>query len=221
MKGLMQFLAKARLVELSEDEAEAATPPEEMTSDSAVAPAGEIPAAPTPIPEGAIDEDLALEGIFASAGVPPSPFPAEKLLRLLDGLRSMDAATRRTAVLAMDAAEDSWQIADPVLDAQRKIAALEAHKQRLAAQVVAAEEQVSARIAAGKGALERTTAEIRNQISELEQLLQREVARAAQEATSLEAGLRATREAAARQMRRTDTEIERFAEISASFSQQA
>ena len=142
MKGLMRFLARAKLVELSVDESAVSPSPDEATTDSPGVPAAEIPISPLPVPEGGIDEGVALDDIFALAGVSPSPFPAEKLLRLLDGLRAMDAATRKTAVLAMDAAEDSWQISDPVLDAQRKIAALEAYKRRLAAQVAAAEEQV-------------------------------------------------------------------------------
>jgi prefoldin subunit 5 len=47
--------------------------------------------------------------------------------------------------------------------------------------------------------LDEATAAIRKQIAELEQLLEREVTRAAQEATSVEAGLRAARESAARE----------------------
>ncbi len=221
MKGLMEFLAKAKLIDLSEDERTVLPPAGEASADAPGAAAAEVQVAPVPVPEGGIDEGVALDDIFGLAEVPPSPFPAEKLLRLLDGLRAMDAATRKAAVLAMDAAEDSWQITDPLLDAQRKIAAIEAYKKRLAAQVAATEEQVSARIVEGKAALERTIAEIRAQIAELEQLLEREVARAAQESTGQQGDLRATREAAARELRRMDKEIERFAEIPASFSQQA
>jgi len=221
MKGLMRFLARAKLVELSVDESAVSASPDEATTDSPGVPAAEIPISPLPVPEGGIDEGVALDDIFALAGVSPSPFPAEKLLRLLDGLRAMDPTTRQTAVLAMDAADDTWQISDPVLDAQRKMAALEAYKQRLSAQVATVEQDVSARVVEGKAAVERATAEIRAQISELERLLEREVAKAAQETTGLEAELRATREAAAREVRRMNKEIERFAEIPASFSQQA
>jgi hypothetical protein len=76
-------------------------------------------------------EGIALADIFAAAGVPDSPYPAEKLLRLLDGLRAMDAGTRKAAVLAMDAADDNWQIGDCIADADRKISALDAYKQQL------------------------------------------------------------------------------------------
>lgn len=220
MKGLLDLLAKARLVELSDDERAQAGATQEISP----APLQEAPApavAPPPLSaeECEIAEGMPLEEIFTLAGVAPTAFPAEKLLRLLDGLRAMDAATRKTAVLAMDAADDNWQIADPVLDAQRKIAALEAYKQRLAEQVTGAEKNTGAQISEIKSGLDRATAEIRTQISELERLLEREVAKAAQETASLEAALRATREAAARELRRMDAEIGRFAEIPAGFAQ--
>ena len=64
----------------------------------------------------------------------------------------------------------------------------------------------------------QSTAAIRQQIAELEQLLERAVTRAAQETTSVEAGLRAARESAAREARRLDTEIERLREIPNNFT---
>lgn len=222
MKGILDLLAKARLVELSEDERAQASPAEQVAPIQVEqAPPAEVPSASLPAAECEIEEGKPLEEVFSLAGLTPAPFPAEKLLRLLDGLRAMDAATRKTAVLAMDAADDNWQIADPILDAQRKIAALEAYKRRLAEQVAGAEKHAGTQIAEIKTGLERTTAEIRTQISELERLLEREVTKAAQQTTSLEAGLRATREAAARELRRMDTEIARLAEIPASFAQPA
>jgi hypothetical protein len=220
MKGLLDLLAKARLVELSESERAQATPPEQVPPLPAEQPPEmELPQATLPAVECGIEEGRPLEDIFTLAGVAPAPFPAEKLLRLLDGLRAMDAATRKTAVLAMDAADDNWQIADPILDAQRKIAALDAYKQRVGEQVTGAEKHTGAQITEINSTLDRTTAEIRTQISELEALLEREVTKAAQQTTNLEAGLRAAREAAARELRRMDAEIARFAEIPVSFTQ--
>lgn len=221
MKGILGLLAKAKLVELNEDERNAAEQAAEPLPESVPAPIPAQPAEPQPMTAGELplEEGVPLEDIFAQAGLPATPFSAEKLLRLLDGLRAMDANTRKTAVLAMDAADDSWQISDAVDDAQRKIAALGAHKQRLNAQVVAAEQQVSAELAARRNQLEQTTGEIRTQISELEQLLERAIAQSAQEATTLEAGLRATREGVARELRRMDKEIERLGEIQTTFTE--
>jgi SMC interacting uncharacterized protein involved in chromosome segregation len=118
----------------------------------------------------------------------------------------------------MDAAVETWEISDPVRDAERKITAIEGHKKRLAEQVEASEQNAAASIAGLKSTLEQTTGEIRRQIAELEQLLEREVTRSAQETTSIDAELRATRERAARETRRLDTEIERLREIPAYFA---
>lgn len=215
MKGVLDLLARAKLIELSEDEKAEAEPPITIPAAEAMPPP---PPEPAPSVDADIPEGRPLEEIFAGASLPPSPFPAERLLRLLDGLRAMDAATRKTAVLAMDAADDNWQIADPLLDAQRKIGALERHKQVLAAHVRAKEQHTTALIEELAAQRERTTAEIRKQIHELEQLLEREIAKSTQEVTRLEAELRAAGEAAAREGRRMDTEIERLREIPVQFA---
>ncbi|WP_300332054.1 hypothetical protein [Accumulibacter sp.] len=246
MKGFLNLLAKARLIELSDEEralAEAGSPaatggtPTPATAGNASdlpPPAASRPAdpddplalpplAPPPVATAgtgqATDdfEGVALTDIFAAAGVADSPYPAEKLLRLLAGLRAMDAATRKAAVLAMDAADDNWQIADSVSDAEQKIAALEAYKHQLTAQIDNRALQTGELVNQIKTALDQSTAAIRKQISELEQLLEREVTRAAQETTSVEAGLRQAREAAARETHRLDAEIERLREIPATF----
>lgn len=216
MRGLLDLLARAKLIELSDSERAPRSPPEK-DSPPAEEPVAEASLPPPSAAQDQIEEGKPLEDIFALAAVAPSAFPAEKLLRLLDGLRAMDAATRKAAVLAMDAADDNWEIADPVMDAQRKMGALESYKQRLGELIQGAEQNVAAQMAEIKSGLERTTAEIRTQISELERLLEREVTKAAQQTTNLEAGLRATREAAARELRRMDKEIERLAEIPANF----
>jgi hypothetical protein len=238
MKGILNLLARAKLIELSEDEqlaasaelpaavlnAPAAAPAE--TPDprtNAVGSAAAAAAAPFPPDLPSLADACAdLEGatfndLFASAGVPASPYPAEKLLRLLDGLRAMDAGTRKAAVLAMDAADDNWQIDDCVRDADLKIAALEAHQRRLAAQLQERERQSGELVSQIRVVLDEASAAIRQQIAELEQLLEREVTRAAQETTSVEAGLRAARESAAREARRMAAEIERLREIPNTF----
>ena len=219
MKGVLNLLARAKLIELSDEEK--ATAEDSAAVEAAGQPAQEtipFPASePVATDECEIAEGKALDEIYAGAGVASSPFPAERLLRLLDGLRAMDAVTRKTAVLAMDAADDNWQIADPVLDAQRKIAALDGYKQYLDAQVRGSEKNTTASIGEISARQEQTVAEIRKQIHELEQLLERELARSTQEITRLDAVLRATREAAARERHRMDVEMDRLREIPAQF----
>jgi len=229
MKGILNLLAKAKLVELSDDERPALPTPSPATEAASPEPVTKHPAtiAVVPLPaatelpslsEACGDvEGQSLADIFAGAAIPPSPYPAEKLLRLLDGLRAMDAVTRKAAVLAMDAADDNWQIDDCLRDAELKIAALEEHKGRLAAHLESRERQSAEIVEQIRLALDDATAAIRQQISELEQLREREVTRAAQETTSVEAGLRAARESVARETRRIDGEIERLREIPNSF----
>jgi chromosome segregation ATPase len=121
--------------------------------------------------------------------------------------------------MAMDAADDNWSIADPVQDANQKIAALTAHRQGLGQQLEASAQQAGDRIADGKHALENTVAEIRAQIAQLEQLLEREITRSAQEIAAIEGSQRAAREAVAREQRRLDQEIERLGEIPAGYTE--
>ena len=222
MKGILNLLAKANLVELSDEErAEAGMENVEMppTEQQAVPPA---PPEPPPLQDlpasgSEVTENRPVEDIDAAAGLAQPPFPAEKLLRLLDGLRTMDAATRKTAVLAMDAADDNWVISDCIDDAERKIAALNAYKRYLASQLLGTERQSVERIAEIKSGLENTSTEIRSQMSNLEQLLEREITKSAQETTGIESGIRAVRETVSRESRRIDAEIERLSEIPAQF----
>jgi hypothetical protein len=231
MKGILNLLARARLIEFSEDERLAAAEPLQApraASEALVEPPlvpmhADSPVAPLPASLSAAGDDRqplenhSFADIFAAAGVPDSPYPAEKLLRLLDGLRAMDAGTRKAAVLAMDAADDNWQMGDCLRDAELKIAALEDHKRELSAQLQQRERQSAEVVNQIRSVLDEATAAIRKQIAELEQLLEREVTRAAQEATSVEAGLRAARESAASESRRMDVEIERLREIPTTF----
>lgn len=222
MKGFLNLLARANLVELSDEEKAAAG----IDIPDIVAPAEafEPPVEPEPPPlqnlppsASGLEEERPVAEIYAAAGMSPSPFPAEKLLRLLDGLRTMDATTRKAAVLAMDAADDNWQISDCIADAERKIAALNAYKQHLAGQLRGTEQQSVEHIGAIKSDLENSSTEIRKQISELEQLLEREITKTAQETTNLESGVRAAREMVGRETRRIDSEIERLREIPTQF----
>jgi hypothetical protein len=223
MKGILDFLARANLLELSEDEKQTATGiATGSAAEVVVAPEAEHPSPPEPLPlstsELEVAEGKSFEEVFAAAAVSASPYPAEKLLRLLDGLRAMDSATRKIAVLAMDAADDSWQIADCVSDAQQKIAALGAYKQYLGAQLQGSEQQASAKVTDIRTELETASAAIRQQIAELEQLLERKITQSAQQTAGIETGLRAKREAVAREARRLDSEIDRLREIPAQFT---
>lgn len=215
----MKLLAAAKLVTLSEEErAQTQSEPVEiptMTVDPVVNVAPVVPR----LEGNDVVEGRAFEEIFASANLPPSPFPAERLLRLLDGLRAMDEATRKAAVMAMDGADENWTIADPVIDAQRKSAVLESYREGLTAQVASTEQTTAAKIAELTGGQESVVAEIRKQILELEKLLEREVQKKTEQIAALDASLKATRDAVDREGRRITAEIDRLREIPAQFAQ--
>jgi hypothetical protein len=159
-------------------------------------PAVESPAAPVLEPVSG----KSLQQIYDAAGVPPSAYPAERLARLLDGLKAMDEGTRMQAIRAIDAADDNWSIADPVNDAMSKVEALEAQAKALRASVERAEGETAKSIQDVRQRQEGAVADIRRQISELEGLLAREVARGTEECAAMEAALQVTRDAASREL---------------------
>jgi hypothetical protein len=231
MSKFLKTLAKMGLVELDAQELPAGGEQElsdadvqrilaEARGESAPAPS---PAAPsTPAPASApvsrdVVEGRAFEELYREAGLTSPAFPAERLLKLLDGLRAMDAGTRKAAVLAMDAADEAWTIEDPLLDAAKKMQALGRAKTGLDASVQAAEARCREELAARDKYLADATTTIREQIAQLEKTLQDEIGNVAREKAELEAGLRATREAAARESARVDQELRRLEEIPAIF----
>ncbi len=192
----MNFLEKAGLVR---QEAPAQAEP----AVAAGAAAAEVPSAtPTPSPTVARSEaaGLPLDEIYAQAGVTASLYPAERLLRLVDGLSAMDATTRNLAIKAMDAADESWTIADPLADATAKLKALTAHAQTVQASVLQFERETQERMEAMRLRQEEKLGEIRKQMAELEALAARELARSTQEAAAQEANLKSAKEQAAREL---------------------
>ncbi len=202
MKGMMNLLERAGLVRREGEAFESdAGPASGDLGDAvqAVAPApseaGE-PGAPL-AKEGPVADvsGLSLAQIYASAGVAAASYPAERLLRLLDGLKAMEEGTRRQAIAAMDAADDTWTIADPLHDASLKITAIEAHAATLRAGITQAEQDTQLSLAAVQQRQDTSVAEIKRQINDLEGLLARELARGAQESAALAAALQSRRDA--------------------------
>jgi hypothetical protein len=143
---------------------------------------------------------LSLEQIYAQAGVAAANYPAERFLRLLDGLKAMDEAIRRQVIAAMDAADDTWTITDPLHDASLKIVAIEAHAATLRAGFTQAEQETQIAVAGVQQRQETSVSEIKRQITELEGLLAREIARGAQENAALGAALQSKKEGAEREL---------------------
>ncbi len=209
MKGMMNLLERAGLVrregegEALESELEPASADLRQTqhgSPPASLASGDLGSALSndgPVPDVS---GLSLAQIYANAGVVAASYPAERLLRLLDGLKAMEEGTRRQAIAAMDAADDTWTIADPLHDASLKIAAIEAHAATLRAGVTQAEQDTQLALASVQQRQDTSVTEIKRQITELEGLLARELARGAQENAALGAALQAKKEAALREL---------------------
>jgi DNA anti-recombination protein RmuC len=206
MKGMMSLLERAGLVRQDDrdeavtslpDEAAAAAAPEPASGAdnlAAMTPSASGPAM-APVPDG-----QSLEQVYAAAQVPACHYPAERLLRLVNGLNAMDEAMRRQTIQAIDAADESWTIDDPLGDAAAKIAAIEQHASSLRAGLGQAEQQAQSELAALRERQAAAVAEVKRQISDLEALLTREVTRGAQESASIEAGLQTRKEAVSHEL---------------------
>lgn len=212
MKGMMGFLEKAGLVRMDAPH-EATTPP--------APPVQPLPDAPAPQPPGeaaaVAEAPLKLDDIYARAGVPASLYPAERLLRLIEGLSAMDEATRLMVIRAMDAADESWTIDDPLADAQHKVQALAMHSELLQLNLQALERDTQARIASATAQRDQVVGDIRRQIAELDALMSREVSRAAQDVATQEAQLQAAREHTAGQLASLAQLSQRLQQLGAQF----
>jgi hypothetical protein len=220
MAGFLRTLARVGLVELDGEEAATASAPEvdDAAIESILAAESAVPLEPLPAATSATQGQLVAEGqpfeaIYESASVAPSKYPAEKLLRMLDGLRAMDPGTRKAAVLAMDAADDAWTLQDAVLDAQRKMRALERAALGIDQQMEAARAKAQADVSAQETYREQATASIRQQIADLEALLEKELRQVAEERARIQNSIESADLAASREKARLNAEAERLREV--------
>jgi hypothetical protein len=220
--GFLKVLQKAGLVELDAEErtaAGAATRDFEPGADPRAAAPADLPPPPPPVVEVlpaaacAVEEQRSFEALYHEQAVPPSPFPAEKLLKLLDGLRAMEPAVRKAAIQAMDAADDAWTVDDAVLDAQRKIGALQQAQTYLAQQTASAQAHAQEQLQQRDQQHEAAVEAVKRQIAELEALRQREVEKAAADRAAIQSAAKAVEEAALRETARLEGELTRLRQI--------
>jgi len=215
MSKFMRALQKAGLVDLVEEpSAEIALEPAPVELEAAA----ELQAEPAPVaPIGELIEQRPFEQIYAEQALPPSAFSAEKLLKIFDGLAALDPISRKTAVTALDAADDAWSVDDALLDAERKVRALGLARVQIEGHARAAldlaKREVDEREARQLDAVTR----VRAQIADLTALLEREVTRATEEKAALHAGARATKESCLREVARLDQEALRLKTIAQIF----
>lgn len=201
---------------LGDDPATSALPPVDEPWDRDGPPplptSGSAPMA-TPLSDGELFGGRELAQIYAESSIPASPYPAEKLLRVLDGLAAMDPSMRRAAVDAMDAADEAWALSDPLLDAERKISALDGELRRLDAASHDAEEEATAGLQAQAEYQAQATDTIRAQIAELEEMLETELRTVAEARANIQLELEQRRAAITREAARYRDEIVRLQQL--------
>lgn len=166
-----------------------------------------------------VSEGRPFGDIYAAASIGASPFPAEKMLRVLDGLAAMDPATRKAAVLAMDSADDAWTIDDPLLDADRKSRALQGAQADLARTLQAAQGRAEADMRSQDEAQAAAVEQIKQSIAELEQEMARVIEEATTRREEIRQQLEATRGAVARETTRFAAEVDRLALLRRTFGE--
>jgi hypothetical protein len=213
--GFLKVLNKVGLVNLDAGELPV-EPAEPRVASNLVAEASPPPApAPEVLPAAAcaIEEQRSLEALYQQQGVPASPFPAEKLLKLLEGLRAMEPPVRKAAVLAMDAADDAWTVDDAVLDAQRKIGALQQAQAYLAQQTASAQAHAQEELKHRDQQHEAAMEAVKRQIAELEALREREVERASGDRAAIQTQAKGVEAASLRETARLEAELTRLRQI--------
>ncbi len=208
---MMSLLEKAGLVSRVEDVSQEAGAQDTSHEAMATEPSNLGDTLPVAADAAALSPGLSLDQVYENAGVPASPYPAERLLRLLEGLKAMDDGLRRQTIQAIDAADDTWTIQDPISDATHKVRAMSEHAAALRAGVSASQAETEAQLGAIRARQEDALKTIRQQISDLEALMAREIARGAQECAALEADHQTRRHAAERdleQLSRTSADMQ-------------
>lgn len=199
----------------AEAEARATTSAERPSA----APAEDLPAAGSvdvTAPAG-VEEGLAFADIFARQGVAEAAFPVERLLKLVEGLRTLDPATRRAAIMAMDVADETWSMEQVLADADTKIAALRGHQRHQQGVADALVQANRDRIAGLESSRDARLAELRQQIAALEAQIQDAIGSTAAEVAKLQSESESNKAALTRESQRVDAHILNLEELVAQF----
>ncbi len=180
---------------------------------SSDAPPPPPPPPPDPGGEAHLQLGLPFEEIYGRLGVPRSPYTAEMLLKVVEGLRALPAGQALAAVEAMDAADDRWSVHDVLADADGKVRALSAMRDEMQNAIAQAEQLYTAQTQAIDTSLKATEDEISKQIAELEALRKEARETGATEQAAALSELEATRQACAAEADRLDGEVKRLGEV--------
>ena len=195
--------------------AEAAPAPPPLPSsdgDAGTAHASDATASPAGIEEG-----LAYADIYARQGLTEAAFPVERLLKLVEGLKTLDPTTRRAAIMAMDVADETWSMDQVLADADAKVAALRGHQQSMQSTADAIVQANQQRIAALEGSRDSRVAELRQQIAALEAQIHDAIGTAAADVAKLQSESESNKAALQRETLRLDAHILNLQELAGQF----
>jgi hypothetical protein len=157
-----------------------------------------------------LPEGIEFTSIYAQAGITAVAFSIEKLAKLVDGLNHLDAATKKTAVAAMDAADDSWDISSVITDGKAKRAALIAYQNSVSSAASTISVEITRRLDANQADKAHRLADFDQQITALQSQREKAITDAASVAATLRAQATAAAEASERERNRISNTIHDF-----------
>lgn len=158
---------------VKDNKAKAPTKTTDISEEELLAELGDT-IAPAPKPPVKIREPIKIEEVFSQANLPQVKFPAEKLLKMLDGMSSLTAETQRISVQAMAAAGD-WTVDEVVADAAAKLKIIDKTIEEFGESSTALDAKTLEDIAHENKCLAEATKIIQEEIQKLEVRLQDEM----------------------------------------------
>lgn len=235
MSSLKKILEAARLIERADRPASDSAQTGDADIEAIIRRAARAEA-PPPLPEGedvadvdagraeaaaseivGVEEGLTFVDIYSRQAVAEAPFPVERLLKLVDGLRALDPTTRRAAITAMDVADETWSMDDVLADADAKMAALRGHQRQMQGAADAVVQANRSRVAALESSRDGRLAELRQQIAALEAQIQDVVGSTAADVAKLQSESESNKAALLRETQRIDAHILNLEELVAQF----
>lgn len=165
-----------------------------------------------------IDEGADVKLIYEEAAIVDGPYPIERLAKVLAGLSQMDVASRRVAIEAMDAADDTWSIEDVLADGRNKVNALASYQNQVKELRDAIRSEVENRVTESQDNKNQAVADIDQQISELQIKREEFLSASATEVAQLRGQDLAAEDAATREVARIEENIKQIKNILNLFS---
>ena len=228
MASLKKLLEAARLIEPAEAHADDVAPVEDSALDAIIRRAAEVDAPPAPRAEATaetappgdavgVEEGLSFIEIYGRQNVADASFPVERLLKLVEGLRALDPTTRRSAIMAMDVADETWSMDQVLADADAKLAALRDHQRQMQGAADALVQANRERIAALDSSRDGRVGELRQQIVALETQIHDAIGTTAADVAKLQSESESNKAALLRENQRIDAHSLNLKELVAQF----